>query len=232
MKIAAKLALLVALAAPWCAAAAADTLEGRGELVPFEGGRFVVRSAGGTCVIALQGSITRDASFKFDDAIGRAASLGCANPWLLLESPGGRLVDGIELGRSVRLQGLRTVTRYDCASSCALIFLGGTERWLVGSRARIGFHQASRNDVARQARECDPTLQNQSARDIRRYLSWAVPDSVDRLMELIVATSCRSIAFVGGQQALDLGVATHLDAEGADVFGPQEARRDKPAVRD
>ena len=38
---------------------------------------------------------------------------------------------------------LRTVTRYDCASACALIFLGGAERILWGARARIGFHEAA-----------------------------------------------------------------------------------------
>jgi hypothetical protein len=231
MKITAKLALVVVLAAPWGCGTAAEAQDGSRELIPFFGGRFVVQSVGQVCVIALQGTITRDASLKFDDAIGRAASLGCANPWLLLESPGGGLVDGIDLGRSVRLQGLRTITRYDCSSSCALIFLGGTERWLVGSRARIGFHQASRSYRGREERDCDATPHNRSTRDIRRYLGWVIPAGADRLMELILGTSCKSIDFVGGQQALDLGVATHVDAEGTDVFGPRELRHAPPAAR-
>src|SRR4030095_16081080 len=48
--------------------------------IPLEGGDFVVaRGADATCVIALQGTITRAASFAFETATARADKLGCAN---------------------------------------------------------------------------------------------------------------------------------------------------------
>ena len=193
------------------------------EVIAFEGGRFVVaRSPDLGCVIALQGGISRDASFKFDGAIERAAAVGCAKPWLLLESPGGLLADGIDLGRSVRMQGLRTLTRYDCASACALIFLGGVERVLVGTRARIGLHQAGR--TVRDEKQCSSTRQTPAARDIRRYLHWVVPATAEAVFETLMQTECTTIAFVQGPRAIELGIATGLERPGDDVFGPRKGR--------
>jgi len=200
------IALVLALAA----ALAAQTPSPAQETIPFEGGRFVVaRAADATCIIALQGTITRAASFAFETATARAEALGCANPWLLLESPGGSLDDGIELGKAVRLKRLRTLTRETCASACALIFLGGTERLLVGPKARIGFHQAARTHE-REDKTCEATRQDRSFRAMRSYLGWVDPAHADRMMDTIRRTPCTSIAFIAGEPALELGVATKL----------------------
>jgi ATP-dependent protease ClpP protease subunit len=203
-------AYAVALAAASGALAAANAPAPPQETIPFEGGRFVVaRAADATCVIALQGTITRSASFAFETATTRADALGCANPWLLLESPGGSLDDGIELGKAVRLKRLRTLTRETCASACALIFLGGVERLLVGPKARIGFHQAARTHE-REDKTCEATRQDRSFRAMRRYLGWLDPAHAERLMDTIMRTPCTSIAFIAGEPALELGVATKL----------------------
>ncbi|WP_173934948.1 hypothetical protein [Chelativorans sp. Marseille-P2723] len=73
-----------------------------------------------------------------------------------LDSPGGSLIDGIEIGRFLRKVGADTVVkRYsptvpgrfsdelpgaECYSACALAFMGGVERD-VPDTGRIGFHQ-------------------------------------------------------------------------------------------
>ena len=191
------------------------------EVIAYEGGRFVVRrSVSGDCVVALQGFVSRDASIKFDDVVKKAVAIGCSRPLtMLLESPGGSLFDGILLGREVRSQGLRTVARYDCASACAIIFLGGAERMLVGSRARIGFHQAAL--VGEKVRRCDQSMDRP---EIRRYLRFVIPADADRIYQIIMETSCDSIEWVYGQRALELGVATTLESEGVDVFGPKKDR--------
>ena len=203
------------------------------ELIQYQGGRFaIVRSPDHGCIVAIQGSITRDAHVKFGDVIQRTAKLGCKTQSLLLESPGGGLFDGLELGKEVRTQGFRTVTRYDCASACALIFLGGTERLLVGSRARIGLHQpATRRDGERR---CGATLDSSGVRDIRKYLRWVIPAEADQVMELLMQTSCDAIAWTHGQRALELGIATKLESESVDLFGPMDRRRSSsnPGVRD
>jgi hypothetical protein len=194
------------------------------EVTAYEGGRFVLRrSVSGDCVVALQGFVSRDASFKFDDVVKKAAANGCSMPLtMLLESPGGSLIDGISLGREVRSQGLRTVARYECASACAMIFLGGAERVLAGSRARIGFHQAAL--IGEKIRRCVVSMASPEADQIRRYLRFVIPANTDRIFQIIMETSCNSIEWTYGQRALELGVATTLESEGVDVFGPEKDR--------
>jgi hypothetical protein len=60
-----------------------------------------------------------------------------------LDSPGGNLVAGINIGRIIRTKGYETFVANgrQCASACGLIWLAGVRR--LGERnARIGFHAA------------------------------------------------------------------------------------------
>lgn len=203
-----------------------ETLSGvTEEPIPYQGGRFLIaRSQEGTCVVALQGVVSRDATFKFDEVIARSTKLGCSKPWLLLESPGGGLLDGISLGRLVRQGDYRTVTRYACASACSMIFMGGTERVLVGSRAAIGLHQASVLTGKGNEHRCITSPMSDAARDIKRYLRWAIPAEADQVIEHVLGTSCDAVYWAQGQSALELGIATKLESENVDVFGPEEGR--------
>ena len=194
------------------------------EVIPYDFGRFVIaRSANGDCVIALQGTITTDTRLKFDDVVDTSHKMGCSKPVLMLESPGGGVIDGISIGREVRAQGMQTVSRYDCASACGLIFMGGVERVLVGSRARIGLHQAASG--VGQARRCSSVADGNGMQAIRHYLGWAVPATGAEVMKVILDTPCNTITWVSGERSIALGVATRVDAEGTDLFGPNAARR-------
>jgi len=194
------------------------------EVIPYDYGRYVVvRGAGDTCVIALQGAITTDTRLKFDDVVAQSRKMGCAKPVLMLESPGGGVVDGISIGKEVRAQGMQTVSRYDCASACGLIFMGGIERVLVGSRARIGLHQAASGNEQR--RHCSSVADGNGMREIRRYLSWVVPATGAEVMKVIQETPCDTITWVSGERSLALGVATRVEAEGTDTFGPKAAQK-------
>lgn len=195
------------------------------EIIPYEGGRFVlVRSPSGSCVIALQGPITRDTRFKFDDVVERSARIGCVKPTLMLESPGGLLLDGIRLGEEVRRQAFRTVTRYECASSCALIFMGGVERTLVGSRAAIGLHQSATFAEQGNNKHCGNDVQRDGALAMRHYLVQVLPETSDKVEDVVMQTPCTSITWINGQRALDLGVATKVESPTTDLFGPKAAR--------
>lgn len=59
-----------------------------------------------------------------------------------LDSPGGSVNDALEIGRLVRTAGLTTSVAAGalCASSCPLVFAGGTER-LATEGSAIGVHQ-------------------------------------------------------------------------------------------
>ena len=192
--------------------ATVDAPAGTRLAIDYDGGRFVIAaSPQRACLIALRGLITRDATFKFDTVLARTASLGCQMPWLMLESPGGALSDGIALGREVHFRQLRTITRADCASACALIFLGGTERVLVGESARIGLHQPATTRFIGNDRHCGGSIDSNGVRDIRTYLRWVVPTRADDLMRLLLRTSCDAIEWIDGPRAIDLGVATRLE---------------------
>ena len=197
----------------------ADLTHAREEIVDFDGGRFVIAPSGDLCVVALQGKITTDTSYKFEDAIAKSAKLGCDKPWLLLESPGGDVEDGIRVAREVRFQGLRTITRGACASACSLIFVGGKERVLMGPRARVGLHQPATMRDYDKSRRCASASDSNGVAEIRRFLRWAVPDTAERIMDIILHTSCDSIEWIRGQQALDLAIATRLDSADVDVVG-------------
>jgi hypothetical protein len=189
------------------------------QTIAYEGGRFVIMDSDPrACVVAIQGLISHDASLKFDDVVARTSKLGCESPWLLLESPGGELRDGIALGREIRFGKFRTVTRYECASACSLIFLAGADRVLLGSRAKIGFHQAASVN-SKGDRRCSSSFDSNGVRDMRQYLNWVVAETSDAIMHLIMQTSCEAIEWTSGQRAIDLGIATRLESEAVDIFG-------------
>ena len=179
--------------------------------VAYDGGRFIfTETVDGQCVIALQGQVTRDASRKFHGVTEQGRSLGCRTTWVLLESRGGSLEDGLSLGKEMRFAGFRTIVRSTCASSCGLIFLGGIERVLFGPRARIGFHQAS---VTRdKERSCVSDRFSRAYREIRSFLNFVSDKQVEALMNLIVSTSCDKMSWVSGAEAMELGVATKVSS--------------------
>lgn len=190
------------------------------KVVAYHGGRFSLRRAPyGECLVALQGTVTRDAAPRFDDLVKEADAIRCSKPLVfLLESPGGLVLDAIALGERVRAQGLRTVVRYRCASACSLIFVGGVERVLWGSRAAIGLHQPSDYD-------CDRFGTSLGAQKMKEYLRDVLPPKADQIYELSMTTSCKSITWIHGERAIELGLATELKAPGVDVFGPEASRR-------
>lgn len=59
---------------------------------------------------------------------------------LRLDSPGGSLLAGIQLGMLIRELEMETEA-IACASACLYAFLGGTARSLVGSESRLGIHR-------------------------------------------------------------------------------------------
>ena len=78
-----------------------------------------------------------------DDAAFLAATLGVERALVVLDSDGGNLLAGLEIGRIIRARGFSTTVRDGrrCASACALAWLGGRRRFM-GATSAIGFHAA------------------------------------------------------------------------------------------
>ena len=89
--------------------------------------------------VVVSGDITDTADEVFKAAAGQLQA-----PLVFLSSPGGNVAAALEIGRFIRMRALETVVadQQSCFSACALIWLGGAQRFM-GQNARIGFHAAS-----------------------------------------------------------------------------------------
>ena len=120
---------------------------------------FRLAGTGGNCVgcewIAAQGDITPDTPAKFEEYITENGK-----PYhIVLNSAGGSLIAGIQLGKLIREQGATTLVGKTVqvaeppglehleekedgvyAFSCAFAFMGGVERY-VGPDDLLGVHQ-------------------------------------------------------------------------------------------
>lgn len=89
-------------------------------------------------LIVFSGEIVQGDAGRFLDLI-RSVSVGA----VLFESPGGNLLEGLRIGRTIREANFSTgvAPEVACASACALAWLGGTTRYMAPS-ALVGFHAA------------------------------------------------------------------------------------------
>jgi hypothetical protein len=88
---------------------------------------------------------------------------------VVLHSPGGSVGDALAMGRLIRKHGFATEVERLCASSCPLVFAGGTER-RAGEKAAIGVHQVF-SVTASSARAGNPMESGQRvSAECQRYL--------------------------------------------------------------
>lgn len=58
-----------------------------------------------------------------------------------LESRGGRVAEGLAMGRLIAARNLDTLVSGECSSACVTAFAGGRERWITPA-AKLGLHSA------------------------------------------------------------------------------------------
>ena len=121
--------------------------------------RFDILYMNQTNVVVADGEITKDTPERFRKFLDSDPFDGSIYI-VALNSPGGNLSAGLELGQLIREEGLNTsIAKYPfdpnvgqllhidepgyCYSACALAFLGGKKRTLDSS-SQIGFHQFRR----------------------------------------------------------------------------------------
>ena len=93
-------------------------------------------------IITVEGELVAGDEKRFADA-----AIGADNAIVMLSSPGGSIIAGIEIGKAIRLKGFRTLVPegFQCASACALAWLAGIPRFM-GAGATVGFHAAFTTD--------------------------------------------------------------------------------------
>jgi hypothetical protein len=101
---------------------------------------FTVERVKGTkvSVVTLTGDIV-EGDFKKFAAI--ANKLPNRSAFVVLNSDGGRMIDGLDIGLAIRAKHFGTVAGKVCASACGLIWLAGTPR-AVFEFSNVGFHSA------------------------------------------------------------------------------------------
>jgi hypothetical protein len=87
-----------------------------------------------------EGTITPGTAESLVDFLESDRAAGVTE--IVLHSPGGSVTDATEMARTIREHGLATRVLADgyCASSCPLVFAGGTER-IAHATSWIGVHQ-------------------------------------------------------------------------------------------
>ncbi len=96
--------------------------------------------SGGIHLISVSGTFTEGDEIAF-----RKLAAASDRAVVVLNSGGGNLLAGLEIGKAIRLRGFATAVPPDalCASACALTWLAGTPR-LMDAQSKLGFHAAYR----------------------------------------------------------------------------------------
>jgi hypothetical protein len=134
-----------------------------------------------------------------------------------LDSGGGKVLEGIAIGRAIRRAGLATAVDAHaarCDSACTLIFAGGIRRHYVhgedvyegmSGRSGLGFHTAHRPGNRVEAN----TLSDRGTDNMRRfYAEMGQPGAATLADKAAFNTLYRP----SGSTALGLGIATSLQA--------------------
>ena len=89
-------------------------------------------------IITIEGEITLGDEIAFEKA-----TRGLEDALVVFNSPGGDLIPGLKIGLVIRDLGFDTLVPdgYECASACALAWLGGGNR-AMGGEGYVGFHAA------------------------------------------------------------------------------------------
>lgn len=127
---------------------------------------------------------------------------------IYLDSPGGNLYEGINLGMYFQRNRIKTVVQAEkmCASACAIAFLGGTDysgnKWMSSTtNSHLGFH-AFRN--ANGVKKIDSNSAQKTVGDILRY-----GKSVEAPMDIFIhnfSTPSEKMYWFSTQELLDLGI--------------------------
>ena len=155
-----------------------------------------------TTLVYLDGLIDAGASDRLSKAL--EGINGKIAVWL--NSPGGNLFAGMQLGRIIRKHGAsthivnyRTLLPGECYSACSLAFLGGVYRF-ANNGAHYGVHRASLQAGPRADRDLGQDL----SAAIRSYIREMGVDA--RLFDLWIKAAPDEMYFLSQQQVRDLGV--------------------------
>ena len=163
--------------------------------------------------LALTGTFDVGSAERFASEI---AERGEYVQTVVLDSPGGSVVDALAVGSLIHEKGLATkvATGSLCASSCPIVFASGAER-IAGSQAAIGVHQiyaAALGGDARNALRAAGTAMSEAqstTAEITRHLAMTGVDPTLWLHAL--ETPPQQLYYFTPEEMLALRLATQVD---------------------
>ncbi|WP_298960189.1 hypothetical protein [uncultured Roseibium sp.] len=150
--------------------------------------------------VVVEGTFTpRDDLSDFEKAIRsfRPKVIG-------FDSEGGNIFKAMELGRIIRQHGLATIQlrQLECASACALAFMGGRTRY--ADPGSIGVHKSSFSPTSPfNKEEAVSAVQEVTAEIIGYMVEMGVNPA---LLQLAFKTEANDIRYLSGQEMADYGV--------------------------
>ncbi len=104
----------------------------------------------GQAAIMLKGEIADGDAMKVSRTMGAIRQAGSNVAVLAVDSPGGKVGEGVIIAELVRTQGVSTFipSNARCASACFMIFAAGRNK-VVGDNVAVGIHSASEHVMQR-----------------------------------------------------------------------------------
>ncbi len=126
--------------------------------------------------LLVRGPIVTGDGKRFRDALDSAAAQHPDHRMRMvaLDSPGGVVVDALEMARAIYARGLATIlpANFICVSACVIVFAGGNQK-IFSSAARVGVHGVSQAN-GEQNVSALATTTNMA----KTYAALGVPDGV------------------------------------------------------
>jgi hypothetical protein len=156
-------------------------------------------SANGQSVI-IRGMLREGSADQTEKILNAAAGARL----VVLDSPGGRVLEAERLARIIQRRNLDTYVEGVCASACTLVFLAGKDRASTPN-ARIGFHQPGFIGLNEQEQAAATGAM------MAQYRSARLPDS---FIQKISSTSPREIWFPSRKELIEANVITRVSLGG------------------
>lgn len=161
------------------------------------------RTEDGLSYLVVHGSFT-----KGDDLSEFTAAVRAANPTVVtFNSPGGNVIKAMELGRLIRAFELNTLQfrELECASACALAFLGGVVR--IALPGSIGVHRASFADGHQMSADDAVSSVQAMTAEVMSYMYSMGADP--GLLQLSLRYDASDMRYLSGSEMQQFKVVTH-----------------------
>jgi hypothetical protein len=168
-----------------------------------EAAQISVTSDNGASLITIRGALDLTDAIDF---MRKTSTLNDAV--VVLRSPGGNLMAGLQIGRTIRRRGFLTVIppSANCSSACSLAWLGGRPRFMTRN-SLIGFHAAyfMRSDRPRISATANAVIES--------YLrELQLPD---RAVRYVTGSPPEHLTWLTVAAAHDLGIEAGVYEQGA-----------------